>query len=147
MADPHVISALVKKRAELAGEIEATHKRLGEMIEALQKLDDTLLLFDPDYEVEGIKPKAFRPPQDWSKRGEMTRAILNVLRQASEPLTTREVALQVMKERAVDTNNAPLVKSMQKRIGVALRDKRDQGLVRSEQGPGQFNYWELVRNS
>lgn len=69
------------------------------MIEALGKLDDTLLLFDPHYEVEGIKPKAFRPPQDWSKRGEMTRAILNVLRQASEPLTTREVALQVMKER------------------------------------------------
>ncbi len=99
MADPHVVTALVRKRAELAGDIEATHKRLGEMIEALEKLDATLLLFDPDYQIQGIKPKSFRPPQDWSKRGEMTRVILNVLRQASEPLTTREIAFQVMRER------------------------------------------------
>lgn len=36
-------------------------------------------MFDPDYRIETIKPKAFRPPDDWAKRGEMTRLILGIL--------------------------------------------------------------------
>jgi hypothetical protein len=47
----------------------------------------------PDYRVESIKAKAFRPPKDWSNRGQMSRIILSVLRQAAEPLTTRDIAL------------------------------------------------------
>ncbi len=60
MSDPHVITALVKKRAELAGDIESTHKRLGEMIKALEKLDSTILMFDPEYKV-GSSPKPSGP--------------------------------------------------------------------------------------
>lgn len=51
-----------------------------------------------------------------------------------------------MKARAIETNTPPLLKLMAKRVGVALRAKRDQGVVRSEQGPGRFMLWELVRN-
>lgn len=76
----------------------------------------------------------------------MNGVIPNTLRQASEPITTREIAFRVMKERAIDTNNPPLLKLITKRVGVALRAKRDQGVLRSEQGPGRFNLWELVRN-
>jgi hypothetical protein len=35
----YVLTGLVKRRAELAGEIEATHDRLRKMIEDLEKLD------------------------------------------------------------------------------------------------------------
>jgi len=38
----HVISGLARKRAELAGEIEATHKRLSQMIADLGNIDATL---------------------------------------------------------------------------------------------------------
>jgi hypothetical protein len=64
----HVIHGLVRKRAELAGEIEATHAKLRQMILQLDSLDSTLLMFDPSYKIESIKPKMFRPPQDWSGR-------------------------------------------------------------------------------
>lgn len=70
------------------------------MIAELERLDATIRLFDPDYRVEAIRPKAFRPPDDWSKRGEMTRVILDILRQAAEPLTSRDIALQLVAERA-----------------------------------------------
>jgi len=73
MADPHVITALVKRRAELAGQIEATHEALRKMVLDLENLDATIQQFDPTYQVEAIRPKAFRPPKDWSNRGEMTR--------------------------------------------------------------------------
>jgi hypothetical protein len=50
--------------------------------------DKPLLMFDPKYKIECIKPKAFRRPEDWSKRREMTGIILGILRQATEPLTS-----------------------------------------------------------
>src|SRR5258706_852769 len=81
-----VIGGLVKRRAALAGEIEATHETLRKMVLDLENLDATIVQFDPDFKVETIKPKGFRPPSDWSNRGQMSRIILSVLRQASEPL-------------------------------------------------------------
>jgi hypothetical protein len=70
MAEPPVIYALVKRRANLAGEIEQTHERLRSLVMDLENLDATILQFKPDYRVEAIRPKAFRPPKDWSRRGE-----------------------------------------------------------------------------
>ena len=35
----YVLTGLVKRRAELVGEIEATHDRLRKMIEDLEKVD------------------------------------------------------------------------------------------------------------
>ena len=145
MADPHVVTALVKKRAELAGEIEATHERLRQMLADLENIDATLVLFDADYQVETIRPKAFRPPSDWSNRGEMTRMCLSILRQAAEPLTSRDIALQMLVERALDRRDQRLLRLMTKRVGVALRLQRDKGVVLADQGPGQYLVWQINR--
>lgn len=143
MADPHVITALVKRRAELSGDIEATHTKLKQMILDLEHLDRTLLMFDPDYRIETIKPKAFRPPDDWAKRGEMTRLILGILRQAAEPLSARDIGVQLMLERALDAGDEKLVRLMAKRCGVALRGMRARGIATSHEGPGQLVLWRL----
>jgi len=68
MAEPIVISALVKKRAELAGDIENAQAKLHQMILDLEHLDQALALFDPTYEIASIKPRGFRPPPDWARR-------------------------------------------------------------------------------
>jgi hypothetical protein len=85
-----------ERRSELAGEIEAVHEALRKMVTDLENLDATIVQFDPDFKVETIKPKGFRPPSDWSNRGQMSRIILSTLRQASEPLTSRDIALQLL---------------------------------------------------
>lgn len=141
----HVIHALTKRRAELTGEIEATHQRLRQMITDLDNLDKTILQFDPDFQVETIRPKAFRPPADWAHRGEMARGVLSILRQASEPMTTRDLALEMLVTRALDPQDQRLLKLMAKRIGVALRHQYDNGVVRRMQGTGQFVLWEVAR--
>lgn len=142
----YVMTGLVKRRAELAGEIERTHEGLRKMVLDLEALDATIVQFNPAFEPEAIKAKTFRPPEDWSKRGEMTRLILSVLRCAAEPLTTRDIAYQLLVERALDKGDKRLFKLMCKRVGVALRGQRDGGIVRSLEGPGQYNLWELARN-
>jgi hypothetical protein len=145
MAEPPVICALAKKRAQLAGEIEAAQAKLHQMIFDLEHLDQTLSLFDPSYEIASIKPRGFRPPPDWARRGEMTRLIMDILRKAPEPLTSRDVALQLMVERAMDTNDKRLLRLMGKRAGVALKTLRQKGGVRSEQMPGMYQVWTLGR--
>lgn len=140
-----VLPGLVRKRAELAGDIERTQAELQRMIRDLESLDATIRLFDADYQVEAIKPKSFRPPEDWAKRGQMTRIILDVLRQAAEPLTTGDIAVQLMTERALDIGDQKLVRLMVKRCGVALRLQRDKGVVQSDQGPGQYMTWAIAR--
>jgi hypothetical protein len=143
--DTFVISGLVRKRADLAGEIERTQTALQSMIRDLENLDATIRLFDADYQVEAIKPKAFRPPEDWAHRGEMTRIILDTLRQAAEPLTSRDVAVALMQARALDATNVKFLRLMTKRVGVALRLQRDKGVAKSNQGPGQYLTWEIAR--
>jgi hypothetical protein len=135
----------MKRRAMLTYEIEQTHERLRQMVIDLENLDATLLQFDPELEIESIKPRAFRPPKDWSKRGEMMRLIFSVPRRTSEPLTTRDIAFELIVERALDKTDQKLIRLMLKRVGVALQHQCGAGWIRSVQEPGQYNLWEMVR--
>ena len=58
-----VISGLVKRRAELAGDIEKAHESLRRMVLDLENLDATILQFDPDFKVETIRPKPLGRPR------------------------------------------------------------------------------------
>jgi hypothetical protein len=50
-----VINGLVKRRAALAGEIEAMHETIRKMVADLEALDSTIAQFHPDFKVETIK--------------------------------------------------------------------------------------------
>lgn len=140
----YMVTGLVKKRAELAGDIELTHDRLRQLVNDLEHLDATLRFVAPDVEVEAIRPKVFRPPDDWAKRGQMSRLVLSILRTSREPLTTREIAAQMLLERAMDAEDRKLLRLMVKRVGVALRHQREVGRACSEEGPGQYQLWTIA---
>ena len=141
----HVVVELVKRRAALAGEIEATYARLKVIVADLETLDATITQFDPTYIVEAIRPKAFRPPDDWSNHGQMSRLVLSILRQSHEPMTSRDIAVEMLVTRALDKNDQRLIRLMVKRVGVALRHQRDNRVVQSQQGPGMTMLWKVVR--
>ncbi len=141
----YVLTGLVKRRAEIGGKIEALHAQLSALLIDMESLDATILQFDPTHRVEAIKPRAFRPPKDWSNRGQMSRVVLSILRQATEPMTSKDLALEMLVTRALDRNDQKLLRLMTKRVGVALRTQRENGAVRSLDGPGQFVLWEVAR--
>jgi hypothetical protein len=141
----YVLTGLVKRRAEMTGEIEAIHGRLKALLADLESLDATILQFDPSHRVEAIRPRSVRPPADWANRGQMSRIVLNILRQAAEPMTSRDIALELLVARAMDKSDVKLFKLMTKRVGVALRVQREHGTVCSEQGPGQFVLWHVTK--
>jgi hypothetical protein len=140
----YALDALKRKRAEMTGEIALCHARLQQLSTDLEHLDATLRLFAPDFVQESVLPKVFTPPKSWSKRGEMSRAVLSILRVAKGPLNTREIAAMIVDQRGLQ-NDAGILNIMTRRVGHVLRDKRERGLVRSVEETGLWLQWEVVR--
>ena len=92
MGEPHVISALRDKRAEISGEILKLEKDIAQRRAELMHLDATLRLFAPDMVLHTIRPK--RPAgrkNCWFGHGERSRLVLSALRTAEGALTAREI--------------------------------------------------------
>jgi hypothetical protein len=141
----YMVTGLVKRRAEIAGELRSAHDRVSKLVQDLAAIDAALAVVAPDMEVEAIRPKLFRPPDDWASRGQMGRLVLSILRQARDPLTTRELAAQMILERGLDAGDRKLLPLMVRRVGAALRHQREKGLVVSSEGPGNYQLWTISR--
>jgi hypothetical protein len=140
----HVLGGLIRKRAEIAGQIEAAQAALRELIIALDHVDAAIRLFDPTVDLDGIKPRRLPSPHK-AYRGDQTRIVLSALRQAAGPLTTKQIAMAVMAERGMNTADAAAVRLFSRRISATLRHHRDRGLLRQIKDRGEFVLWEIAR--
>ena len=102
MAETHVLSALIAKRAELAGKIEHLQDQLRSIVIDLVNVDHTIHIFDPTIELAEIHKRPV-PPRHQAFKGEVTRIVLETLRNAKRPLTSAEIGQRVMAERGLDT--------------------------------------------
>ena len=139
----YVLAGLTKRRAELSGEAETLRARLAQIATDTGHLDAVIRQFDPDYDLGGIRPKRPRT-QDAAGRGDMSRFIMKVLRDATEPVATHEVVRRLMTERGQDTGDRRLVKNTMKRVGMAFSRQKANGTVRAIQGPGPVTLWEVA---
>jgi len=140
----YMITGLAKARAAIATDIAETQARLGKLAKDLAHIDATLRIVAPDFQVESAGP-IFRPPSDWSKRGEMSRVMLDILRTARNPMTAREIAAQMIVERGLVADAATL-NTMAKRCSTALRALSQKGLANWEEGEAGFwKLWTIAR--
>src|SRR5258705_5477985 len=119
MADPHVLTGLIAKRSEIAGQIEHTQDKLRQLVIDLDHIDAAIHIFDPSIELEEIKSRPV-PPKHQAFRGEVSRIVLTTLRNAKEPLATQDIAQRVMAERELDTANHKLLKLIRKPAGARI---------------------------
>jgi len=136
----YVLAGLTKRRAEMTGEADMLKARLAQIGTDLGHLGAVIRQFDPDYDLATIRPKRPRG-LDIAGRGEMSRFILGVLREATEPVTTQEVTQRLMTERGQDVEDRRLVTQTMKRVGMALSRQKANGAVRLEHGAGQAVLW------
>ena len=73
-------------------------------------------LFNPDIRPNDIRPKQPRARNAWFRPGECLRLIYDQLREATQPLTTRELAERIMRLKAMpaadDRNRERIQKTM-----------------------------------
>lgn len=141
---PNVLHALTRKRAEIAGRIEHNQFELRRLISELDHVDATIRIFDPSVDIGGIRAKPV-PPRHAAFKGEVTRLVFKMLRSASGPVTSRDIAKALMLERGLDPEDRQLSVVMVKRVGACLRVQRIKGFVRGAAGEGGLQGWELAR--
>lgn len=95
MGELQVIDGLQDKRSELVGLVGRLEQQLADHRVSLTHLDATLRLFDPNLLLQDTDPQQ-RERVSWFRPGECLRAIYDVLREAPQPLTTRDVAKRVI---------------------------------------------------
>ncbi len=144
MDSPNTVSTLLRKRSEIAGQIEHTQNVLRQLVIDLDHVDATLRIFSPNIDLENVKPKPM-PPKHAAFRGEVNRIILEALRDAKEPLSAKAIAVRLMEGRGLRMDDPSTLRLMSKRVGAALRHYRGKGAVHSTEGADKLKVWSLTR--
>ena len=131
MAQLHVIGALSNKRAELAGVVRQLEQQLVQQRTNLAHLDATMRLFAPDIQPKQIRPKQPRARTAWFRPGECLRLLYDQLRDAAQPITTRELAERIMHVKAMPATDDRQRELVQKTLLASL-NRAKQTIARVE---------------
>src|ERR1700732_972931 len=129
MAEPHVISALRLKRAEISGHIHDLEKRIARQRANLANLDATIKLFSPGTNPHAIPPKRPYRRTRYFARNELSRLTQDALRTASGPLTSAEIAAAVMQAKGMPAGDAAFEEIVAARALIVLRRLAKRGAV------------------
>lgn len=138
---PNTVAGLIAKHREIAGQIEAKRRELNALVFDLEAIEHTIRVFDPSAQLGRAKPL---PSQDAAFKGEMRRDVLNALRTAQGPITSLEIARQVIARRKL-SDDPKTVSMIRKRVGAALFKIKAAGLVCDVPQAGEYKGWALTK--
>jgi hypothetical protein len=143
-ARSHVVTGLIAKRREIAGQIEDLQRRLKIAVTELDHVESAVRIFEPDIDLSDFGPRPVPPPHTAFK-GELSRILIDALK-ASGPLNTRQLTDIVMKERGMSLDDLKAQRVMIRRVGASLNNwKRVKKVLKSSPGPGDTLMWEIDR--
>ena len=128
MAESHVVTGLVAKRAEITGQIEACQAELSRLQSSVAHLDYTIKLFAPEYDLRTIGGKRTHVLNQHLEHGEAQRYTLDILRATGSPMSSREV-VEVLLERKGIEPTATIITKVQKIVLGALHRMEKRGVV------------------
>jgi len=142
----HVVTGLIAKRREVAGQIEDLQRRLKIAVAEIDHVESTIRIFEPDIDLSefGARPV---PPPHTAFKGELSRILIDALKATDVPLNTRQLTEIVMKDRGMRVDDLRARRIMQQRFGASLNNwKRVKKILKSSPGPGDMLNWEIDRN-
>ena len=130
-----VLSGLIRKRQEIAAELDAAQSKVRQPILDIDAVDATIRLFQPDIDLDAVKVRP-TPRRHEAHRGDTSRLITSLLREAAEPLSHREITQRVMQARGLNLADRALCQTLRDRVGASLRGMRERGRLMSGEGSG-----------
>jgi hypothetical protein len=106
-------------------------QQLAQQRANLTHIDATMRLFDPDIQPKDIRSKQPRERNAWFHQGECLRLIYDELREATQPVTTRELAEQIMRVKAIPPADDQRRERVQKTLLASL-NRAKQTIARVE---------------
>ena len=142
------VHGLIRKRAELAGQVEALHIQLAGLMAQLHAIDTSIRVFRPAIDLEDL-PDGVPPSPFTAFRGDFQRQLLEMLRASDRPLNTLELGEAVMERRGLNASDKIVCRLIARRVGYALCKMRRKGLVDSRRVGGRngpMEWWLVGRD-
>jgi hypothetical protein len=130
------------KRAEIAGQIEMMQREMRELVATIGHIDAAIRVFDPDTEIDDIKPRL--PPRFQAFKGEVSRLVLNALRKSEKPIPVSDLTLIVAAGRGINPDDKPFMRVVSRRVGACLRNLRKKKLVAMTRPAGSLGLWQIA---
>jgi hypothetical protein len=137
----HAVSGLLTKRADLFNEAERLRDRLAEIKNDIGAIDRTLTVLGYKGDLDAAMPRQKR--EVIFGRGELSRAIYAELREATGPLSSRDIAREIVALRGEDARDRKYLSELTKRVSKALRSMCGEGTVRKSLDLKGNLYWKL----
>ena len=139
----HTLAGLTRRRSDLIKEHDTLKARLTAIAGELSHLDAVIRMFDPGYR----SPTLHMDAREVSviAKGERSRALLDVMREAGEPITAMEAARRTMAKQGHDPEDREHRRVITKKVEAALWRQERRGVLRSIRSEGQFVLWEVTR--
>ncbi|APH73446.1 hypothetical protein [Aquibium oceanicum] len=136
----HTITGLLKKRADLFNEAERIRDRLAEIKNDIGAMDRTLNVLGYTGDLDAAMPRQKR--EVLFGKGELSKAIYGELRHAEGPLSSRDIAREIVAIRGEDARDRKYLADLTRRVGKALRAMREAGEVKSATDKNGNLRWE-----
>ena len=143
MAESHVVSGLVAKRAELAGLVNFYKSEIVRLNDEIKMLGETIKLFDSAYNVQAIKTKHHKKNNVFFERNEASRMIFDLLRTSAKPVFTNEITQFILEKKSIDPSQR---QALQATLLNTLHKLKKKGLICIVSIDKRNCYaWELVK--
>lgn len=133
MERPNTVAGLNAKLAELVRYRKALEAEVRKVTCDIDHLEAAIRLFDPETTSAAIKRYVVKHR---AKKGALKRFVLNALREAGRPLTSRDITEAWIADRGLRTDEATFT-VLRKRVGACLITARKAGLVVDAPGPAE----------
>jgi hypothetical protein len=144
---PNTVAGLVAKHAELTALREKYRAEIKKLTVDIDHLDAAIRLFDPNADTSAIKEYVTRHR---AQKGSVKRFVLNAFREATAPLTSREITVMWAEDRGLVADEATY-SIIRKRIGACIKVCVTQRLIEEcgwtedHDTNGPYKLWKLKR--
>jgi len=122
MAELHVVTALRAKRAEISGHVADLERKLARHRAALANIDATIRLYAPELDPDSIPPKRTYRRTRYFAKGELSRRVVGVLRQANgKPMTAAAITSAIVADKGFPVGEGALSEAVTDMVLTVLR--------------------------
>ena len=116
MTDPHVITALVRKRSELAGDLNDLDRQRADLRRRLSQVDQALKEFGYQHDPQSIPARKKQSPKLF-KNGHLRRMIYDIRRERPELASNQDIATEVARRMGWYAGDEDLLVSIAGKVG------------------------------
>ena len=146
MAQSMVISGLVTKHSELAGQIQQHEQQIKKLKADIDAIGKSIKIIEPEFNLREIKAKAPKPNNRFFKSREATQLILEAFRDANGDAATDDIQSAVAKRKDLDLEALSIddCRAFKATVFTIMKRLEKRGMIQQVDKRGTIIVWRLL---